>query len=808
MESNAPPRSSRQPLRAVAPLLTALACAAAWFSPAANAVLANGFPEKMAIYYGPPQQVNGSAGNTTSAAAVFDDYDLVVFAEGIEQVADPSHTPTQTIIGNIAATTRSYGYIDLCVQNPVSSLYRCRNWTLQQLKDRVDAWQAMGVAGIFLDQAGCDYVVSRQRQNDIVNYVHGKSLSAFINVWDQDHAFAPGSIPSPYPGYANCNPTNLPPALNSNDYSLLESWAVLLSDWTENYDPNMVIPRANKALAYKATYGTKIATVNTIATGNPSFNQNQLNYVWWSTLLYGFDAMAWGETWVYSSDTNSLPFRTRPNPNSGSIGTAIMPITVAHNGDLHTRATSSNTIHLDTAGHSGAFGSKNIALQPSMKPTTLMAGDATFTPSNATFTINSNTAPITNFRLFIDSDNNSATGYRHSAVGITNNGADYMLDSGNLYSFTGGTQTTWSWSSLAAVSPTGIGTTRISVTVARSLIGHTSATTIGLLGANLSTGGVELDLLPRAPAAKWDAKPAYLTQSGTNATDLIAADAVFSESDTGDRLTFKLTSNGAPINQYRVWVDSDNNPATGYAYWGLGADYFLENGYFHRFTGPNQSTWSWTLVGSVLEGVSNPAHGVGTTQITATINPDQFNYVQGALVGFLMQHYQATAPFDLDLLPRSGVPKMMVDNTETQVGVGTNLISSDATFAATTVAFTIRSNGTNISSYRIFIDRDNNSATGYRHTAQGITATGANYMVENGNLYSFSGATQTTWGWTLIGAVTQSGVNTTAVTVTVPKTQISYVANSTMATVAENLSGSTSLDLFIRAANTTWRVKP
>ena len=276
----------------------------------------------------------------------------------------------------------------------------------------------------------------------------------------------------------------------------------------------------------------------------------------------------------------------------------------------------------------------------------------------------------------------------------------------------------------------------------------------------------------------------------------------------GDRLTFKLTSNGAPINQYRVWVDSDNNPTTGYAYWGLGADYFLENGYFHRFTGASQSAWSWTLVGSVLEGVSNPAHGVGTTQITATINPDQFNYVQGALVGFLMQHYQSTAPFDLDLLPRSGLPHMMVDNTETQVGIGTNLISGDATFASTTVAFTVRSNGANISAYRLFIDRDNSSATGYRHTAQGITATGADYKVENGNLYSFSGATQTTSNWTLIGAVTQSGVNTTAVTVTVPKTQISYVANSTMAALAENLSGSTSLDLFIRDGNTTWRVKP
>src|SRR5688572_24150669 len=223
----------------------------------AQAVLPNGFPEKMAIYYGDPAAVNGSGGNTTLAADVFNDYDMVIFGEGIEQATHAYHATTQTIIQNTQATTRVYGYLDLCVQNPNSSLYRCSNFPMAELQSRTDKWKAMGAKGIFLDQAGCDYVVSRDRQNQIIDYIHAQGLSAFINVWNQDDAFKPGSLPSPYAGYPDCNPNNLTTRLGPNDYTLLESWAIILSDWSENWtvDPNMLYPRGDKALGYKRQYG-------------------------------------------------------------------------------------------------------------------------------------------------------------------------------------------------------------------------------------------------------------------------------------------------------------------------------------------------------------------------------------------------------------------------------------------------------------------------------------------------------------------------------------------------------------------------
>lgn len=51
--------------------------------------------------------------------------------------------------------------------------------------------------------------------------------------------------------------------------------------------------------------------------------------------------------------------------------------------------------------------------------------------------------------------------------------------------------------------------------------------------------------------------------------------------------------------------------------------------------------------------------------------------------------------------------------------------------------------------YQIFINADNNTATGYQDNV--FTASGANFMIENGNFYRSTG---TAWGWNQITPVT------------------------------------------------------
>jgi len=515
-------------------LLLAVYLISFFYSPRpAQAVLSNGYPEKMAIYYGDPAAVNGSGGNTTLASDVFNDYDMVIFGEGIEQATHAYHATTQTIIQNIQSTTRAYGYVDLCVQNPQSSLYRCSNFPMAELQSRTDKWKAMGAKGIFLDQAGCDYVVSRNRQNQIIDYIHAQGLSAFINVWNQDDAFKPGSLPSPYPGYADCNPNNLTTRLGANDYSLLESWAVILSDWSENWppDPNMLYPRGDKALGYKNQYGTKFATVNTVAQGNPPFDQNKFAYVWWTTLLYGFDSMAWGETWVFSSDTNSLPFHARPNP--GNIGNAITPLAVGHAGNIHTRSTTAGYIRVDGSAHTGQFvvqGTppptwtptrtptpsatpvQNVVTQSGSLSTDLIYGNAVFNGSTVVFTLRTNGATWGYHHIYIDTDGNTATGYKrtNTATGqvYTGVGADKLIENGYIYNWCGSNsnQTQWNFCAFtgntATVSTSG---NQLQVTVTYAQLNYTPGTVTNLLGEDLSTGYATYDYIYRAPGSVWRA---------------------------------------------------------------------------------------------------------------------------------------------------------------------------------------------------------------------------------------------------------------------------------------------------------------
>lgn len=243
-------------------------------------------PKKLAIYYGYPSLVNGSAGNLNSAVNTFKNYDMVVFGAGLEQSTHPDHNNTISIINNSnMANTKAFGYID-------STL------SINTFKNRVDLWTSMGVKGIFADRFGYDFSVSRAKQNQILNYIHSKNLIAFVDAWNVDDVFG-NSINITY------NPLATPSVINSNDWYLAQSYQIINgvyqneSDWKTKVD---------KMVNYKQTFGTKIATTTTYDTS--PFDQSKMDYAYFSTVLYNFDAYSWGEN-NYSASDNLLPFRTR-----------------------------------------------------------------------------------------------------------------------------------------------------------------------------------------------------------------------------------------------------------------------------------------------------------------------------------------------------------------------------------------------------------------------------------------------------------------------------------------------------------------
>lgn len=349
-------------------------------------------PKSLAFYYGMPSLVNGANGNISVAVDVFNDYDVVVLGSSLEfpqytgaisqipyygcdQNSHFDHDFTQQIIQRLQpplGKTQVFGYVSIGGENTAR---QCNGipvpLTVDEMKARIDAWSNMGVAGIFLDEAEYGFGSSRIVQNEIVDYVHSKSLKAFINGYNPDDVFGTAVVnevlyTTGY--YANTlssvpmNPQGAAARLGAMDIYLLEHFQVINGTFV---DPQIWTDRSDKAYAYKQKYGTQIATITTQADVSPNkadctllFEENKFDYAWWSTLLYGFDFMAWGEPSGFSAwgtCSNALPFHVRPNV--GDIGEFISSV-IHPSSDaqpIHYRDTTTGIIEIDTSTHTGRF---------------------------------------------------------------------------------------------------------------------------------------------------------------------------------------------------------------------------------------------------------------------------------------------------------------------------------------------------------------------------------------------------------------------------------------------------------------------
>lgn len=242
--------------------------------------------KKLAVFYGWPSAVNASGGDVNLAAAVFKDYDQVIFGAGLEDPAHGDHANTQAIINHVdMANTDVFGYVDAV--RPYEEIY-----------EAVDRWETMGVKGLFLDNFGYDFGVAREKANALVDYVQYRGLQTFVNAWNIDDVFASTVDP-------NMNPQGIPPVIGPNDWYLSESFQIINGAYQNaaNWES-----KTNKMINYRNTFGTKMAAVTTIDAS--AYDQNKMDYAYFSALLYGLDSFGWGEEF-YSASSASLPFRPR-----------------------------------------------------------------------------------------------------------------------------------------------------------------------------------------------------------------------------------------------------------------------------------------------------------------------------------------------------------------------------------------------------------------------------------------------------------------------------------------------------------------
>lgn len=279
------------------------------------AAAASVIPARLAIYYGYPSLVNGANGDVEKAANVFGAYDVVVLGDGLEfpdkesaryPPGDPEeHQKVLRIISALrdrGSGTRFYGYV--CLGEIPSPRGEKISLTPEQLEERVNLWKRMGVAGIFLDEAGYDFAaVTRQRQNAVIRIIHELGLSAFMNAYFLDHLFSLEDK-LPHSNGTTKNPEHLPPLLDQRDLFLLESFQVRNGSY-ENVSEGRA--RLDLALKYRRRYGTRIFATTTTTDEQP-FSAEQFSYTWWTAQVYGLDGFSWGEP-NFAAQSNALPDR-------------------------------------------------------------------------------------------------------------------------------------------------------------------------------------------------------------------------------------------------------------------------------------------------------------------------------------------------------------------------------------------------------------------------------------------------------------------------------------------------------------------
>ncbi len=286
-------------------------------------------PKLLTVYYGYPSLVNGST-TIAQAVDVFNDYHMVVFGGAIADGDHEDEQNTRSIIQNLGVATKVFGYVDLGVTT--------LNHNETELKRRIDLWKDMGADGIFLDDAGLDFGVDRQRLNWALDYIHNNAnLVAFVNAHNPDDVFGGG----------NHTVKMLP-----SDWYLIESFQIIEGEYYSSSGLTLLHDKYKKVLRYSKKYGTNVATLTT-SLANSDYSNAKIDYTWWSTAAYGFGAMGWGEP-VFSANS-SLPRRVRPSPSPAPVNfNSFDPEVNAGNTEIE-RVMTNGIIKINTTSHTTIF---------------------------------------------------------------------------------------------------------------------------------------------------------------------------------------------------------------------------------------------------------------------------------------------------------------------------------------------------------------------------------------------------------------------------------------------------------------------
>ena len=249
------------------------------------------------------------------------------------------------------------------------------------------------------------------------------------------------------------------------------------------------------------------------------------------------------------------------------------------------------------------------------------------------------------YNLYLDTDTNRTTGYRGGANNFPI-GADYLLQGGTLYRYTGSTGTDWSWSEVG-IATSAVATSNVEFSVPRMWMGNPTQMNLFFYGDNTALpGGTLQDQYPTnalqsgggggyvsyevtdvanpvpdgsiavdGNLTDWAALPSFGTNqlniviSSSNKVDL--AQVWMAHDETNFYVAYQ---NYGPIGSndlgwgYTLYLDTDGNLGTGYrgsaTNFPIGADYMLQGTTVYQYAGTNGTDWNWNWVGSATSAAN------------------------------------------------------------------------------------------------------------------------------------------------------------------------------------------------------------
>ncbi|GEC93883.1 hypothetical protein BBR01nite_62140 [Brevibacillus brevis] len=304
--------------------------------------------KKLLVYYGYPISING-AWNVDTAVSIYKDYDLIVFGE-YQNPAHGAYADTLNIIAKLKQAkpgVEIFGYISIGLAPAAAD-----NFTIEEIKERVMQWKTMGSTGIFLDTFGYDYYVTRERQNEVVQFCHSQGFNVFVNSYKPDYVFKKENMYLDWIDF-NGNPKNIEPVVGPQDYYMIENAFYVYSSsqqtmrgssrsrLLENMECFTVKRDEYGGLTYFEKFRTQFIALDEIIDRDQEyFNTGYIGSVVLGYHGYGASIRSWGAS---ISDYHHYPLPDIPYDAGDRLGTPT--------ASRNTPSSSSNTKYENTLGN-------------------------------------------------------------------------------------------------------------------------------------------------------------------------------------------------------------------------------------------------------------------------------------------------------------------------------------------------------------------------------------------------------------------------------------------------------------------------